>query len=244
MTKVFAHRGASGYAPENTLAAFQLAMDLGAEGIELDVQMTSDKELVVIHDETLDRTTNGKGWVKDHTIAQIKKLDASMGSTQYPDQTVPTLDEVFALLEDTQMFINIEIKNSRVPYPGISQEVLSRIDNRDWEHRVIISSFNHMTLAELRQLGSLVNTGMLFQDVLFEPWAYAHQLWATAMHPHFMYVDAVPNFVTEAHNSLLEVNVWTVNEAEDMDRMIGVRVDSIITNFPDLALERRRILNP
>ena len=239
MTKIFAHRGASERAPENTLAAFDLARDMGADGVELDVQMTKDDELVVIHDERVDRTTNGTGWVKDFTLAELKAFDASMGNEAYPNERIPTLGEVFDLLDDSQMLINIEIKDSRVLYPGIDERVLEMIDQRDWEYRVTMSSFNHMTLAHIRQIGSLVYTGVLFQDVLYEPWNYAHQLWATALHPHYLYVDSVPDLVGESHNSLLEINVWTVNEAVDIDRMLAKGVDGIITNRPDLALERR-----
>ncbi|MDR2974291.1 MAG: glycerophosphodiester phosphodiesterase [Propionibacteriaceae bacterium] len=238
MTKVFAHRGASGYAPENTLAAFKLACELGADGIELDVQMTKDGEVVVIHDERVDRTTDGRGLVKDHTFDQLRALDASMGSETYRNEKIPTLGEVFDLVADSPTAINIEIKDSRVLYPGLTDRVLEMIDERDWEYRVTISSFNHMTLAYVRQIGSLMNTGVLFQDILFEPWNYAHQVWATALHPHFLYVDSVPNLLEESHNSLLEVNVWTVDEIADIDRMIARGVDGIITNYPDRALER------
>ena len=238
MTKVFAHRGASGYAPENTLTSFRLAREQGADGVELDVQLTKDGQLVVIHDETLDRTTDGTGWVKDFTLSELKALNASMGSKAYPDEKIPTLDEVFDVLADSSMVINIEIKDSVVPYPGIAEKVLEMIDQRNWEYRITISSFNHITLAHIRQIGSLVYTGVLFQDVLYEPWNYAHQLWATALHPHFQYVDAVPNLIEESRNSLLEINVWTVNEVADIDRMIARGVDGIITNYPDRALQR------
>lgn len=242
MTKVFAHRGASGYAPENTLAAFRLAGDLSADGIELDIQMTKDGELVVIHDTTVDRTTNGTGWVKDLTIRDIKALDASMGSQEYPDEKVPTLDEVFDLMADSALAIDIEIKDSQVIYPGIVEKLLQIIDKRDWEYRITISSFNHITLAHIRQIGSLAYTGVAFRDDLYEPWNYAHQLWATALHPHFQYVDYVPNLIEESHNSLLEINVWTVNEIADIDRMLAWGVDGIITDFPDRVIQRRALL--
>ncbi len=239
MTKVFAHRGASGSAPENTLAAFQLALEQGADGVELDVQMTKDGEVVVIHDETVDRTTNGSGWVKDLTWDAISSLDASNGFPQYAGVHIPSLSQVFDLLADSSMTINIEIKDSQVPYPGLAETILQMVDQRDWEYRVTVSSFNHLTLAHIRQIGSLMNTGVLFSDVLFEPWDYAHQLWATALHPHFLYVDTVPSLIHEAHNSLLEVNVWTVNEVSDIDRMLARGVDGLITNYPDRAIERR-----
>ncbi|MDR0849306.1 MAG: glycerophosphodiester phosphodiesterase [Propionibacteriaceae bacterium] len=238
MTRIWAHRGASGYAPENTLAAFSLAHDQLADGVELDVQLSADGELIVIHDETLDRTTSGHGWVKDHTLDQIKTLDASLGNEQYPGEKVPTLGEVFDLLSGTSMLINVEIKDSVVDYPGIAEKVLDLVDDRDWEYRTVISSFNHMTLAHIRQVGSLVSTGVLFQDVLYEPWNYAHQLWATALHPPIEYVKAVDNLIAEAHNSLLEVNAWTVNEVEDIDAMLRQEVDGIITNYPDRVRAR------
>ena len=241
MTKIFAHRGASAYAPENTLAAFQLARDLGADGVELDIQMTSDGRLVVIHDETLDRTTSGSGWVKAMSLSQIKALNASMGSQRFPNEKVPTLEEVFDLLADTSMVINIEIKDGRVLYPGIAEKVLAMIDQRNWEYRITISSFNHITLAHIRQIGSLVYTGILFSDVLYEPWNYAHQLWATALHPHYLYIDGLPGLIEESRNSLLEINVWTVDEVADIDRMLARGVDGIITNHPDRALERRAL---
>ncbi len=239
MTKVFAHRGASGHAPENTLAAFGLARDMGADGIELDVQLSQDGEVVVIHDETVDRTTDGHGWVRDLKLDQLKALDASMGREAYAGERIPTLDEVFDLVADSSLTINIEIKDSRVPYPGLADKVLAMVDQRDWEYRVTISSFNHLTLAYIRQIGSLMNTGILFQDILFEPWNYAHQVWATALHPHFSYVDAVPDLLEESHNSLLEINTWTVDEIPDIDRMLARGVDGIITDFPDRAIERR-----
>jgi glycerophosphoryl diester phosphodiesterase len=242
MTKVFAHRGASGYAPENTLASFQLARELGADGVELDVQLTKDGEVVVIHDETVDRTTGGTGWVKDLSLAQIKALNASMGNETYPDEKVPTLSEVFDLLADSQMMINVEIKDSRVLYPGIAEKVLALIDQRDWEYRITISSFNHMTLAHIRQIGSLASTGVLFHDVLYEPWNYAHQLWATALHPHYLYAVGVPDLIDESHNSLLEINVWTVDEIADIDLMLAKGVDGIISNYPDRVVERRTLM--
>lgn len=239
MTKIWAHRGASADAPENTLPAFALAIDQGADGIELDVQLTHDGRVVVIHDETLDRTTNGHGWVKDHSLAELKRLDASAGRPGSPPTTIPTLDEVFELIERSPLAVNIELKDSRVPYPGLPEKVLDLIQRRGWNHRVMISSFNHMTLARVRQLDSSTSTGLLFADVLYEPWNYAQQLWATALHPNLAYVDYVPDVVAEAHSYLLEVNVWTVDQADDIDRMLAAGVDGIISDYPARARQRR-----
>jgi glycerophosphoryl diester phosphodiesterase len=240
MVKVWAHRGASALAPENTLAAFQVALDLGVDGLEFDVQLSADEEVVVIHDETLDRTTTGRGWVKDQSLDALKRLDASQGRDGFAGERIPTLREVLELVAPTEVEVNIELKNTVVSYFGLSDKVSHLVSEFGLESRVIVSSFNHCTLAWLRQSGSMVRTGLLFQDVLYEPWVYAAQLWATSLHPHYRYVDYVFNLVEEAHLALLDVNPWTVNEPYDIDRMIGRGVDAIITDHPDVALERRR----
>ena len=109
-TKVWAHRGASGYAPENTLDAFRKAVEMGADGIELDVQMTKDGELVVIHDETIDRVSNGKGWVKDYTYEELKKFNFNKTHLEYTKEEIPTLEQVYLLIQPTNLTINVEIK--------------------------------------------------------------------------------------------------------------------------------------
>lgn len=109
-TKVWAHRGASAYAPENTLEAFKLAVDIGSDGIELDVQLSKDGELVVIHDEEIDRTSNGKGFVKDYTLKELKKFNFNHSNSKYHKVNIPTLKEVFELLKSTEMDINVELK--------------------------------------------------------------------------------------------------------------------------------------
>ena len=119
MTKIFAHRGASAYAPENTLAAFDLTQRLGADGIELDVQLTKDGEVVVIHDETIDRTGTGKGNVRDHTLAELKKLSFHNRMEQYRGEQIPTLREVLDLVKNGDMEVNIELKTGIFWYPGI-----------------------------------------------------------------------------------------------------------------------------
>jgi glycerophosphoryl diester phosphodiesterase len=222
------------------LAAFETALELGADGLELDVQLTADEEVVVIHDETLERTTNGRGWVKDHTLEALRRLDASGGRDGFAGERLPTLREVLELVAPTEAELNIELKNNVVSYFGLSDKVCHLVDEYGMESRVIVSSFNHCTLAWLRQSGSMVRTGLLFQDVLYEPWTYAAQLWATSLHPHYRYVDYVFNLIDEAHLALLDVNTWTVNEEADIDRVIARGVDGIITDRPELALARRR----
>lgn len=142
---VWAHRGASGYCPENTLAAFQKAVELCADGIELDMQMTSDGELVVCHDETIDRTSNGSGWIKDKTLAELKALNFSYGKKGFSGATIPTMREVFELLDDADIMINIELKTGIVFYPGMAEKLLKLTSECGFSDRVIYSSFNHYT---------------------------------------------------------------------------------------------------
>jgi glycerophosphoryl diester phosphodiesterase len=239
MVKVWAHRGASGHAPENTLAAFRKAIELGADGIELDVQLSADDELVVIHDETLERTTSGSGWVKDYPLDELRALDASSGQAAFAGERIPTLREVFELVAPTGLEVNVEIKDSVIPYFAIGDKVSALVDEFDFGSRVTLSSFNHCSLAWLRQNGSMVRTGVLFGDILYEPWTYGAQIWATALHPHFRYVDYVFNLVEEAHPALMDVNVWTVTEPDDIRRMIARGVDAIITNYPERVMELR-----
>ena len=144
-TKVWAHRGASGYAPENTLEAFQKAIEQNADGIELDVQMTKDGELVVIHDETIDRVCEGSGWVKDFTYGKLCRFHFNKTHPEYEHAQIPTLEEVYALIKPTDLTINVEIKTGVVFYPEIEKRVLELTARMGMEERVLYSSFNHYT---------------------------------------------------------------------------------------------------
>ena len=144
MTKNFAHRGFSGKYPENTLLAFEKAVEAQTDGIELDVQLTKDGEIVIIHDETIDRTTNGKGLVVDYTYEELEKFDASYIYTgQFGFNKIPTLREYFNLIKDTNIITNIELKTGINEYQGIEEKVYNLIKEFQLEDRVIISSFNH-----------------------------------------------------------------------------------------------------
>ena len=183
MSLIYGHRGASAYAPENTLEAFRLAMDMGADGFELDVHLSKDGELVVIHDETVDRTTDGAGLVRELTLAQLKALDASNGKEAYRGARIPTLEEVFELIRDTRHLVNVEIKTDECFYPGLEEKCLELAARMGVEDRVIYSSFNHFTLLKLRQLKPDLKLGMLFGDIMVNPWEYARQLNVDYLHP-------------------------------------------------------------
>ena len=150
MTAIWAHRGASAYAPENTIPAIQQAIEMGADGVELDVQRTIDGQLVVIHDETINRTSNGFGRVADLTLEQLRLCNYSNGFVGHRKVQIPTLREVLELLEPTRLRINLELKNSIELYPGMENDALAIVQDAGILHRVLFSSFNHFSLANLR----------------------------------------------------------------------------------------------
>ena len=234
---IFGHRGACGYAPENTLEAFRLALSQGADGYELDVHMTKDGELVVIHDETVDRTTDGTGLVRELTLGQIKALDASCGKEAYRGARIPTLREALELVKGTGYIVNVEIKTDEWFYPELEEKCLALVKELDLEDQVIYSSFNHFTLQKLRALKPDVKTGMLFGDIMVRPWEYAQPLQVDFLHPMKMNIW-VPDFAEETRKADLGINMWTINDEETMHRCLDCGA-GIITNYPDVAVRLR-----
>jgi len=232
---ILGHRGASGAAPENTESAFKKAFQIGADGVELDVHLTKDKELVVIHDERVDRTTDGTGYVKDLTLREIKKLDAgSYFSSQFAGERILTLEEALELVRSFKL-INIEIKNMIIKYKDIERELLSTIQGMNLESKVICSSFNHYSIALIKQLSPDIKTGLLYFSTLYQPWVYAERIGADAIHPYYLNVSS--NIIKECHRNKIKVNVWTVDDRDMIKKMIKNQVDMIITNYPETALE-------
>lgn len=245
MTKILAHRGASGYAPENTLEAFALAAELGADGVELDVHLSSDGEMVVIHDETVDRTTDGYGLVCKKTLAELKSLNAcnGMGGLKAYNQ-IPTLKEVYELLKPTPLMINVEIKTDAMLYDGICEKLVALEHEMGMEGRIIYSSFNHNTIMEMKRIHPEAKTGLLYIEALANPWDYAESIGADALHPDKFAPLTYPEHMKISAARGIETNVWTVNTAEDMEFLIRNGATSVITNYPSLALAvRARIMN-
>ncbi|MEA4943922.1 MAG: glycerophosphodiester phosphodiesterase [Propionicimonas sp.] len=238
MTAIWAHRGASGYAPENTLPAFELAIAQGADGVEFDVQLSSDGVPVVIHDETLGRTTSGSGAVGEHTLAQLQSLDASAGRSGFEGVHIPTLQEVLEVVAPTSLTVNVELKNSEVDYPGLEEKVLAAIAAFGIEQRVVLSSFNHYSLRRLRDLHAPSQLAVLSNDPLFKPWKYAAQLGATAIHPPVHTIFG-RSYVRKATASGVVVRPWVVNADRTLRRMFRYGVDAVITDIPDVALALR-----
>ena len=236
-TLVYAHRGASGTAPENTLEAFELAAGMGADGVELDVHICRSGELVVAHDETVDRVSDGTGFIRDLSLAELKRLRFNRTHPEYENARLPLLSEVFQLLRPTGLGINIELKNSIMDYPDLEQKVLEQAAREFSLNRVIFSSFNHHSMLRMKLLDPSVSCGLLYEAVLVRPWEYARSLGMDAIHPHFSEVLFPCGECTSAHEAGIRVNTWTVNTPEDIAAVIREGADTVITNYPDQALK-------
>jgi glycerophosphoryl diester phosphodiesterase len=229
-----AHRGASGHAPENTMAAFRRAVELGARFIETDLQLSRDAQVIAIHDFTLDRTTNGKGQVHLQTLEQIRALDAGAwfgdrGAGPFSGERVPTLKEILDFAKEHDVIFYLEIKSG--PSWGIEHAVVAELRDQNASARVVILSFDPATLDSVHRLDSTMMTGLLCEHpssdlVERTVRAGARQLVARG--------DLItPDVVEKAHHAGLQVAAWTINEAEQMRRLIATGVDGIITDFPD-----------
>ena len=239
MQLIYGHRGASGYAPENTLEAFELAAKMGAEGVELDVHIARDGELVVAHDEEIDRVANGTGLICDMTTAELKKLRFNKTHPEYENATIPTLREVCELLKPTGMHINIELKNSRILYEKLEEKCIKLVDELGMTDRILYSSFNHYSMRHIKEIDPNLPCGLLYDCMLIKPWDYAHELGMNAIHPHFSEL-MIPGEAERAHALGLQVNVWTVNDEKDIRDTLTAGADIVISNYPDRALKIRQ----
>jgi glycerophosphoryl diester phosphodiesterase len=218
------HRGAKGYAPENTLIAFQKAIDLGADGIELDVHLSVDGELVVIHDETIDRTTNGKGTVNQ---LPLKVLQSFLIENSHK---IPTLEEVFELV-NRQVFINIELKDHETVQKVVAL-IQKYILEKNWKYSdFLVSSFDWNALQEVAFLDEKIAIGVLTETDLNLAFTFAKFIKAKSIHPDFQFLNS--ENTTKMQKKGLLVIPWTVNETSDIQKMKALKVDGIISDFPD-----------
>ena len=233
---IFAHRGSSAHAPENTLAAFKLAIQQQADAIELDVKLTADGQVVVIHDETVDRTTNGTGRVNSLMLAELKRLDAGLKfSPAFQSEKIPALAEVFEAVGN-QIFINVELKNFYSPTDDLPDRVVSLIKQYGLERSIIISSFNPSALIRARFLLPKVPLGLLTCVGLANVTLHSRLVRfgpLLALHPASE--DVTPELIHAAHRANCRIHAYKVKQPDQMQRLFGLGVDGIFTTDPPLA---------
>ena len=237
---IFAHRGASAHAPENTLAAFELALQQGADAIELDVKLTVDGHVVVIHDATVDRTTGAHGRVKDLSLAELRALSAgSFFSSHFSTEKIPMLEEVFEVL-GKRLFINVELTNYNTPRDHLVESVCMLVKKFNLQKHVLFSSFYGANLSRARSYLPEVPCGLLALPGLPGAWArsfgFAFGKYG-ALHPNL--ADVTREQIQRVHRLKGRVHVWTVNPEVDIHRLCTWGVDGIFTDDPQLAVRVR-----
>lgn len=240
-TLVFGHRGASAYAPMNTIPAFELAAEQGADGIELDVHRSKDGHAVIVHDFTVDHTTDGSGRVDSMSLAELKSLDAgAFFNASFAGVRIPTLNEVFEAVGQ-RLYINVEIKSESATTDGVEQLVAAVIAQYNMQSRVIVSSFNPLALQRFRQIMPDVAIGFLYApDMPIDTQSLMRQLNLPheALHPYHEMIDA--SYIQQAHEAGQRVNTWTVNDPTRALELRDLGVDAIITDNPDTLLKALR----
>ncbi|WP_105617378.1 glycerophosphodiester phosphodiesterase [Vallitalea okinawensis] len=236
MSFIFGHRGSSGEYPENTMLAFEKAIEQDCDGIELDIHLTKDQKLIVCHDFTLDRTTNGSGYIKNFTMEELQTLDA--GSWKNPSFShcyLPSLEEVFDLIRGTELLLNIEFKAGSVEYPHIEEKVIELINTYKIKDQCLLSSFDHYCLLRLRSLDLEIYTGVLHQCSMVDSWLYADKLKANALHPY--YITITEEVVKQCSQYGKDINTYTVNKLDDAIKLSKAGVNAIITDYPQMKKE-------
>ncbi|MGN0168191.1 MAG: glycerophosphodiester phosphodiesterase [Acetatifactor sp.] len=240
---IFAHRGYSGRYPENTMLAFQKAVEAGCDAIELDVQLTKDGVPVIIHDEKIDRTTDGTGFVKDYTYEELKRFNAAAKFPQVTDfERIPLFEEYCAWAAEHGICTNIEIKTGVVYYRDIEKKTVDLVKKYQLEKQVMFSSFNHLSLMRIKELMPEAECGALLGERgLGNAGYYCKTYGFECYHPG--YASLTDEVVAECKDHGIKLNVWTVNDMEGLDRLYHWGCEGIITNYPGVCrsfLDARR----
>lgn len=243
-TKIYGHRGSMGVTPENTLLGFKQALDYGVDGIELDVQLTKDGEVVVIHDETLERTTDGTGYVKDYTLEELRQFSAGIKFSHlelfdeivWRKERIPTLVEVLELIEPYQIELNIELKTSVFAYEGMEEKVLSIVNQYDYGDKVIYSSFHLPSILQLKKVDPSAKIAWLLESKLSRPSEYVQSLDLEGLHLH---KDLLLKDEHYSQNDF-SIRVWTVNNEKEIEQLLNMNnIEAIMTDFPEKAISLR-----
>jgi glycerophosphoryl diester phosphodiesterase len=233
---VIAHRGDKAHAPENTLAAFHQAAEKGADAIEFDVKLTADGQVIVLHDQTVDRTTNGTGNVSKFSLAALRELDAGTRfSSQFQGERIPTLGEVFETV-GRRVHINIELTNYATPGDSLVEKVIELVRKFNFQNQTLFSSFTPCNLRKARNLLPGVPRGLLILSGGLGFWGRTFGWLGDyfALHPNL--VDINSRLVNRVHAAGKRIHVWTVNAEKDIRRVVALDVDAIFTDNPGLAL--------
>lgn len=237
-TLIFAHRGASAYEPDNTMEAFELAHKMGADGIELDVRLTADGEVVIFHDNTLDRVTNMRGTIPEYTLSELKVMDVgySFSGGKRTNYRIATLDEVYDFIAPLDMIVNVEIKEKTPEIIKVCDTIAKR---HKMEEKLIYSCFNHYQIRKVKEIIPNAFIAPLHAFNLLDPWDYCLKIGAGATHPDKEVIRQVPDFVKNCHDKGIRVHAWTADKPEDIQMLLDNGVDVIMTNYPDVALNLR-----
>ena len=232
--KIYAHRGYSGLYPENTMTAFIRAAETPAAGIELDIQMTKDGTVVVIHDEEVDRTTDGTGKVCDYTFRELKGFNANKTHPETAvKEHIPSFEEYCEWAASVDLATNVEIKTGNIYYPGIEEQALKIIAKYGLGEKIFFSSFNPLSIALIKEMHKTMKCGLLVEHPIVNVGALCRASGFECYHPCIDFVT--DNAVKECHSSNILVNVWTTNTREDLDKLRALNVDGAFSNFPEIS---------
>lgn len=237
--KIIAHRGLSGFYPENTMLAFKKCLNLNIYGVELDVQKTKDNHLVVIHDEKVDRTFNGTGYVKNLTLQELQSLKSNFKDYENnKDCRIPTLRDVLTLFKPTNFIVNIELKNNKVKYKNLEDDVINLIKELNMERRVILSSFNIRSLNRIKKLSPNITRSYLisekFYKYIFKSIIFCNAIKNKSNYISPSYIIADKKFIKKCHRRDFQVLCYTVNNIEEFKRLLKFGADGVFTDFPNV----------
>ncbi len=235
--KIFAHRGYSGRYPENTMLAFKKAYEAGAHGIELDVQLTKDGTVVVIHDERIDRTTDGVGFVRDYTYEELSQFNAArLHRETSAFEKIPSFEEYCQWVKDTPLITNVELKTGVYYYERIEEKTLELVKKYHLEDRIIFSSFNHLSVIKMKELAPEIPCGALVErEGIGNAGFYCSRFGFEYYHPDIH--ELTQEAVMECKNHGVSLNVWTVNDLDGMDKCFRWGCEGMITNFPEMPVQ-------
>lgn len=231
---IWAHRGSVRFAAENTMPAFEQAIRDGADGIEVDLQRTTDGELVIIHDEQTDRTTGVSGWVYASPWSKLSKLNAAAYRPQLAAAKIPRLSDLLDLVRSTDLTLNIELKNGLVLAEGIEKQAWDLVTQFGLQERICFSSFNHYSMRIMRGISDQAVCGLLYQSGIVDPWLYAQRVGVQALHPHWASLR-IPALVENCQKAGILINAWTLNNPGRIRTAANLGINAIITDKPDLA---------